>query len=200
MSVAVVLVERTLETRKGSSVPAGTPENKTVEPFAIITEIFPAPPTQRARETLVKSVESDGVTASAMVAGEVVPTWFVEKLSVAGMIGSSFGKLYLFSVGFVYCRFFTVTGNAEALEVVWIKPGTSIIYWPYVVYLICAIPATSAEWIGCQFPFPKFLPGVVVSPFRCGKISRRFLALRAWISMDVPALNHPYALPAIRMQ
>jgi hypothetical protein len=196
----VVLVERTRETRKGSSVPAGTPENKTVEPFAIITEIFPAPPIQRARETLVKSVESDGVTASAMDAGDVVPTMFVTKLSVAGMIGSSFGKLYLFSVGFVYCRFFAVTGNAKALEVVWIKPSTSIIYWSYVVHLICAIPATSAEWVCCQFPFPKFLPSVVVSPFRCGKIPGRFPALRAWIPMDVPALNHAYALPAIRMQ
>jgi len=101
-------------------VPAATPEKRTVAPLAMITEMLPAPPIQRARETLVKSVESDGVTASAMVAGEVVPTWFVEKLSVAGMIGSPFGKLYLFSVGFVYCRFFTVTGNAKALEVVWI--------------------------------------------------------------------------------
>jgi hypothetical protein len=154
MSVAVVLVERTLETRKGSSVPAGTPENKTVEPFAMITEILPAPPTQSARDTLVRSVESDGVTASAMVAGEVVPTWFVEKLSVAGMIGSPFGKLYLFSVGFVYCRFFAVAGNAKALQVAWIKPGTAIIYWLYVVYLICAITATSAKWVCCQFPFP----------------------------------------------
>ena len=162
--------------------------------------MFPAPPTQRARETLVKSVESDGVTASAMDAGDVVPTMFVTKLSVAGMIGSSFGKLYLFSVGFVYCRFFTVTGNAKALEVVWIKPGTSIIYWSYVVYLICAIPATSAKWVCCQFPFPELLPSVVVSPFRCGKIPRRFLALRAWISMNNPALNHFYALPAIKMQ
>jgi hypothetical protein len=120
ISVAVVLVERTRETRRGSIVPAATPEKRTVAPLAMITEMLPAPPIQRARETLVKSVESDGVTASAMVAGEVVPTWFVEKLSVAGMIGSPFGKLYLFSVGFVYCRFFTVTGNAKALEVVWI--------------------------------------------------------------------------------
>jgi hypothetical protein len=151
--VAVVLVERTLETRKGSSVPAAIPEKSTVEPLAIITEMFPAPPTQRARETLVKSVESDGVTASAMDAGDVVPTMFVTKLSVAGMIGSSFGKLYLFSVGFVYCRFFTVTGNAKALEVVWIKPGTPIIYWLYVVNLICAIPTVCAEWVCCQFPF-----------------------------------------------
>jgi hypothetical protein len=92
------------------------------------------------------------VTASAMVAGEVLPTMFVTKLSVAGMIGSSFGKLYLFSVGFVYCCFFAVAGNAKALQVAWIKPGTAIIYWLYVVYLICAIPTISAEWIGCQFP------------------------------------------------
>jgi len=154
ISVAVVLVERTRETRRGSMVPAAIPENKTVEPFDITTEMLPAPPTQRARETLVRSVESDGVTASAMVAGEVVPTWFVTKLSVAGMIGSPFGKLYFFSFGFVYCCFFTVTGNAKALEVVWIKPGTSIIYWLYVIYLICAISATSAEWVCCQFPFP----------------------------------------------
>jgi len=191
MSVAVVLVERTLETRRGSIVPAAMPEKSTVEPLAMITEILPAPPIQRARETLVKSVESDGVTASAMVAGEVVPTWFVEKLSVAGMIGSPFGKLYLFSVGFVYCRFFTVAGNAKALEVVWIKPGTSIIYWPYVVYLICAIPATSAEWVCCQFPFPKLLPGVVVSSLGCAEVPRRFPALRTWIPVNVPALNHP---------
>jgi len=191
MSVAVVLVERTLETRRGSIVPAAMPEKSTVEPLAMITEILPAPPIQRARETLVKSVESDGVTASAMVAGEVVPTWFVEKLSVAGMIGSPFGKLYLFSVGFVYCRFFTVAGNAKALEVVWIKPGTSIIYWPYVVYLICAIPATSAEWVCCQFPFSKLLPGVVVSSLGCAEVPRRFPALRTWIPVNVPALNHP---------
>jgi hypothetical protein len=149
MSVAVVLVDRTRETRNGSIVPAAIPEKSTVEPLAMITEILPAPPIQRARDTLVRSVESDGVTASAMVAGEVVPTWFVTKLSVAGMIDSSFGKLYLFSVGFVYCRFFTVTGNAKALQVVWIKPCTAIIYWLYVVNLICAIPAISAEWIGC---------------------------------------------------
>ena len=133
-------------------MPAAMPEKSTVEPFAIITEMFPAPPIQRALETLVRSVESDGVTASPIVAGEVVPTWFVEKLSVAGMIGSSFGKLYLFSVGFVYRCFFTVAGYAKALEVVWIKPGAAIIYWLYVVNLICAIPAISAEWIGCQFP------------------------------------------------
>ena len=153
ISVAVVLVDRTLETRRGSIVPAAMPEKTTVEPLAMTTEILPAPPIQRARETLVRSVESEGVTASAMVAGEVVPTWFVEKLSVAGMIGSPFGKLYLFSVGFVYCCFFAVARNTKALQVVWIKPGTAIIYWLYVVNLICAIPTVCAEWIGCQFPF-----------------------------------------------
>jgi hypothetical protein len=75
------------------------------------------------------------------------------ELSVAGMIGSPFGKLYLFSVGFVYCCFFAVAGNAKALQVAWIKPCTPIIYWLYVVNLICAITAISAEWICCQFPF-----------------------------------------------
>ena len=180
-------------------MPAEMPENSTVEPLAMITEILPAPPIQRARDTLVRSVESDGVTASAIVAGEVVPTWFVEKLSVAGMIGSSFGKLYLFSVGFVYRCFFTVAGYAKALQVVWIKPGAAIIDCLYVVNLICAIPAINAEWISCQFPSSKLLPVVVVAPLGGGKLPWRLPA--PWFLVAVnPASLHHYALPAIKMQ
>jgi hypothetical protein len=80
MLVAVVLVDRTFVTRSDSIEPAGTELNVRVVPFFITTDRFPAPPTHNAR-VVVRTVESDGVTATPSTAGVLSPSENPWKLS-----------------------------------------------------------------------------------------------------------------------
>jgi hypothetical protein len=74
IAVAVVFVAMTRLARSGSIVPAATPVKvtATVSP-AMMTATLPAPPTHRPREVVGRSVESLGVTAAALSAGELRP-------------------------------------------------------------------------------------------------------------------------------
>ena len=86
MSVATVRVALILDTRIGKVVPVGTFAKVIEVPeSAILTVTAPPFPTSMARVTSAKSVESEGVTNTALVIGLMSVVWNLEKLSVAGI-------------------------------------------------------------------------------------------------------------------
>jgi len=64
-----VPVDRTLMTRTGRNVPAGTPARVTVSPPIISTATSPVPPTHSARVGCGKTLSSFLVMANALAAG-----------------------------------------------------------------------------------------------------------------------------------
>lgn len=86
--------------------------------------------------------------------------------------------------------FFTVAGDAEALQVGRFEPGSAIGDGLNVIHLVGRCATACAKGVGGKLPFAEFLPGAIIAALGGGKFPWRFLALWEWATMYRPAQDH----------